>query len=541
LELWNLGTIKYFAMKNLIILSFALFALSSATAQNCLPEGITFETQVEIDNFQTSYPGCTEIEGNVTINGDDITNLNGLNVLTSVGGSLTIGEPWGWNANPALVNLTGLENLTSIGGDLTLELNSILANLTGLDNLSAIVGSLSINNNLLLTDITSLGALTSIGGGLVLGNQSWLGYPLGNPLLISLAGLEGITSLAGLTIIGNHALSDLTGLNNIQSISGSVVIGGNNTLSTLNGLGTLTHIGGNLQFGIAAQLGWIDNPLLDNLTGLEGLTEIGGDLNLAVIGNDLIMEDNYLITSLAGLDNLDSISGNLQIGPYPGTGGGDWSPGGNPSLVNFTGIANLTSIGGDLVICKNDSLTILAGLENVTSIGSDLTIYDNNTLISIASLENIGAGSIKDLEIFYNGLLTDCGIRSICDYLSAPNGTVEIHDNATGCNSQEEVEDTCLTDVPEQSVVSGQQSAVSVYPNPTHSTIEFRVSSIEFQWVSLKIYNAQGQEVAVVVDKKMTSGEHTVQWDASALPAGIYCYRLLTADRRPLTGKIVKY
>ena len=33
----------------------------------CLPEGITFTTQEQIDNFQTNYPGCTEIEGDVYI------------------------------------------------------------------------------------------------------------------------------------------------------------------------------------------------------------------------------------------------------------------------------------------------------------------------------------------------------------------------------------------------------------------------------------------------------------------------------------------
>jgi len=95
----------------------------------------------------------------------------------------------------------------------------------------------------------------------------------------------------------------------------------------------------------------------------------------------------------------------------------------------------------------------------------------------------------------------------------------------------------------EEPAVGSQQSAVSAYPNPTHSTIEFRLSSIELQQLSLRIYNVQGQEVAVVLDEEMAAGEHTVRWDASGLPAGIYYYRLQTADRRPLTGtgKIMKY
>jgi hypothetical protein len=91
----------------------------------------------------------------------------------------------------------------------------------------------------------------------------------------------------------------------------------------------------------------------------------------------------------------------------------------------------------------------------------------------------------------------------------------------------------------EESAVSSQHSSVIAYPNPAHSSIEFLVSSIDFQWISLKIYNAQGQEVATVVDEKLPEGEHTVRWDAGAMPAGIYFYRLTTNDQRPATGKLV--
>jgi hypothetical protein len=51
-------------MKKLIFL-LALVAMSHSIvfSQGCLPEGITFTTQEEIDNFQTNYLGCTRIEG----------------------------------------------------------------------------------------------------------------------------------------------------------------------------------------------------------------------------------------------------------------------------------------------------------------------------------------------------------------------------------------------------------------------------------------------------------------------------------------------
>jgi len=76
-------------MKNLkliILITFhcSLFTLHSLS-QPCLQEGVTFSTQEQIDSFQANYPNCTEIEGGVLIEGSDITNLDGLNVITSIG------------------------------------------------------------------------------------------------------------------------------------------------------------------------------------------------------------------------------------------------------------------------------------------------------------------------------------------------------------------------------------------------------------------------------------------------------------------------
>lgn len=54
-----------------------------------------------IDSFQIDHPGCTEIEKDLIISGNDIDNLDGLSVLTSILGDLYIGY-WsgGVLANP---------------------------------------------------------------------------------------------------------------------------------------------------------------------------------------------------------------------------------------------------------------------------------------------------------------------------------------------------------------------------------------------------------------------------------------------------------
>jgi type IX secretion system substrate protein len=72
------------------------------------------------------------------------------------------------------------------------------------------------------------------------------------------------------------------------------------------------------------------------------------------------------------------------------------------------------------------------------------------------------------------------------------------------------------------------------YPNPFNptTTIEFTIPKSEF--VTLKIYNLLGQEVANLVSEKLTPGEYKYTWDASQLASGMYFYRIQV--RNPSTG-----
>ena len=60
--------------------------------------------------------------------------------------------------------------------------------------------------------------------------------------------------------------------------------------------------------------------------------------------------------------------------------------------------------------------------------------------------------------------------------------------------------------------------------------------------VTLKIYDLHGREVATVVDRQLQAGEHTVSFDASLLPSGVYIYRQLAVGNRQLAvGKLIKF
>jgi hypothetical protein len=564
-------------MKKLCTLLVLQFIMILAMAQGCLPDGITFTTQAEIDSFQVNYPGCTEIEGDVHIYGSQnvINNLHGLSTLTTIGGSLLI------YFCDDLISLTGLDNLTSIGG-LYLYADQSLTSFEGLGNLNSIGADLNIQWCGSLQSFDGFNNLTTIDGSLNI-------YMNGS--LTSLAGLDNIASnsIRCLYIAGNHVLSNC----NVESICGYLASPGgsiniynnapgcNNPAEVANSCGiqlacmpfgnyyvtTQAEVDSfdanypgchNLPGGLA-----INGDNITNLTGLSHLKSIEGSLSF--ISNDSLL--NY-----TGLDSLETIGGTLQVGYWEGnefqgltsfTGleklsaiGGSLSIIANESLVSLTGLGRLKSIGtlGDLEVVNNnallslsgmDSLTVIgqdlhiggnnllsdiSGLGHITSVGREISVGNNNSLLSLAGLDNIDVGSVSVLNITSNASLSTCDVKSVCDYLANPDASVTISDNAPGCNSREEVEAACGVDIKEIS----KNESLEIYPNPASGFILITASEKSSD-IQISILSINGREIL----NRYISG-NSVWIDISGFPAGLYIIRA-TGDKTIMAGRFVKY
>ena len=64
------------------------------------------------------------------------------------------------------------------------------------------------------------------------------------------------------------------------------------------------------------------------------------------------------------------------------------------------------------------------------------------------------------------------------------------------------------------------------YPNPFNPTTNFGFRIVDFGFVSFKVYDVLGREVATLVNEVKQPGEYTVTWDAAREPSGIYFYKL---------------
>jgi hypothetical protein len=69
-------------------------------------------------------------------------------------------------------------------------------------------------------------------------------------------------------------------------------------------------------------------------------------------------------------------------------------------------------------------------------------------------------------------------------------------------------------------------SLMQNYPNPFNpsTTIKFTIPEKEF--VSLKVYDVMGNEVAILLNEEKQAGLHSIQFEASKLSSGTYFYKL---------------
>jgi photosystem II stability/assembly factor-like uncharacterized protein len=77
------------------------------------------------------------------------------------------------------------------------------------------------------------------------------------------------------------------------------------------------------------------------------------------------------------------------------------------------------------------------------------------------------------------------------------------------------------------------------YPNPFNPSTTIQFSLPRSGYVTLKVYDMLGAEVATLVAENLFAGKHQVEWNAGALTGGVYFYRLQQAGGAIQTKKLI--
>ncbi len=79
------------------------------------------------------------------------------------------------------------------------------------------------------------------------------------------------------------------------------------------------------------------------------------------------------------------------------------------------------------------------------------------------------------------------------------------------------------------------------YPNPFNPVTLINYGIINPGNVKISVYDIQGQNLSVIVNEVQNAGEHSVIWDASSFPSGVYFYRIesgsFTASKKMILVK----
>jgi len=69
-------------------------------------------------------------------------------------------------------------------------------------------------------------------------------------------------------------------------------------------------------------------------------------------------------------------------------------------------------------------------------------------------------------------------------------------------------------------------SLANNYPNPFNPSTKIQYSLPTNEFVSLKVYDIIGREVATLVNQQQSAGVYDVSFNASNLTSGIYFYKI---------------
>ncbi len=499
------GKTKLF-IKITILFLISIISTFVIVAQPCSVSG-NFQSQSQIDSFNSLNPGCTIIQGDLVISGSDITNIDSLYNITEITGGLRV-------QYTRLKELKGLSEVKSLRY-ISLRSNDSLFNISSFDSLVTIKDSLKVVDCPALASISVFPNLRSV---------DYIEIKGRTDKLKEITGFDSLKYINNAFVMENNfGVEVISGFQNVCPVN--FVLSKNRNLKTFNGFNgyiqwcsDTTSV---LQDGVFFQI--FRNDSLNTFDGLH---------NVECFGRFQIWE-NFLLKSVNVARNTKKVA--------------DFSVQYNFKLNNLEGFNKVYAIhsNGTIDINNNDSLNQIHIFKELRKVHR-LIISDTQAksfnesfmnLDTISDLRNLGMlvlwsnRKLTDISVFNdlkytdeiiilnNRLLGECSLESICNHIKAERYIEVWITNYPGCRSVNQILAKCTVSTSDET-----KNEVTIYPNPaaTHINIDGLNKSINER--EIEIWSIYGQ---VQSAWRIDSSKRV---DISALPSGIYFISISGVD-----------
>jgi hypothetical protein len=301
-----------------------------------------------------------------------------------------------------------------------------------------------------------------------------------------------------------------------------------------------------------------------------GKNAVGAGMEILQVANSFIIEGNIIkgnaIThgtgwgGAAGFGFCSPCMINNIVAGNSATSGGAlyFALNSDVQLINNTIINNQASYGGAIYVTESNPVLMNSIIwNNQASTYAAIHIESGTVQAAYCDIQGgwTGTGNINlNPRLNADSLLNDSpcigtGFHSfdfgggmICHYpVIDINGRSRPYPSGTkpDMGALESLLDTALVgiDLMPIATVPQEYSLSQNYPNPFNpsTTIEFALPKSAF--VTLKVYNLLGEEVATLVAEQRSAGIHRLNWDARGLATGVYLYRLKAGDPSNNSGQ----
>ena len=140
---------------------------------------------------------------------------------------------------------------------------------------------------------------------------------------------------------------------------------------------------------------------------------------------------------------------------------------------------------------------------------NDLAFSGRNSVFYGATMYDVTNDGKEDIIIHLDDIITNVGMR-LFTYIYKADFSVDVN---------------------EPNPLPEKFNLYPNYPNPFNPATNIRFELPEYSFVSIKVFNVLGKEISTMLEKQLSPGVHTIDWEAKdsnneLLPSGVYLIRL---------------